>query len=287
MKKFVLSLCSVACLLGMSSAYAKMDFDTVEIKPEQVTNSVYMLTGYGGNIGVSAGEDGILIIDDQFAPLADKISTALKDIANTKLRYIVNTHFHGDHTGGNGEMKHHHDATVFAHDNVRVRLQNDPEQKPGNLPVVTYADGVKFHFNGDVLHVKHLPGAHTDGDSYVIFEKQNVLHTGDIMFNYMFPYIDLGAGGSVPGYIKGVEALLGEINDETKVMPGHGKLASKKDVEAFLDMLKSTRQLVMDMKSEGMTLEQVTEKGLGEKWQSWSWSFIPEAKWIATLYDGR
>lgn len=287
MKKFATSLLAFSLGVFALSASAKMDFEKVEIKSEQVNESVYMLTGYGGNIGVSAGADGILIVDDQFAPLVDKISTALKGIANTKLKYVVNTHYHGDHMGGNAEIKHQHDATVFAHDNVRIRLQNDPELKAESLPVVTYAEGVKFHFNGDTIHVKHLPGAHTDGDSYIVFEKQNVLHTGDIMFNYMFPYIDLDAGGSVPGYIKAVEIMLSEMDSNTKVIPGHGKLANKKDVEAFLDMLKSTRKLVLEMKSKGMTLEEVTEKGLGEKWQSWSWSFIPTKRWIATLYDGR
>lgn len=280
-------LASVLIALLASSAIAAPDFESVEIKPEQIGGPVYMLSGYGGNIGVSAGEDGILIIDDQFAPLAEKISKALGGIAQSKLRYIINTHYHGDHTGGNGAFKHSHDATVFAHDNVRVRLENDPKKNAEDLPVVTYEQGVKFHFNGDVIHVRHLPGAHTDGDSYVLFEKANILHTGDIMFNKMFPYIDLDAGGSVAGYIKAVEHMLSQINDATKVMPGHGVVASKKDLENFLSMLKETRKIVLDRKAIGDSLDEIKKQGLGEKWQPWSWVFINEEKWISTLYDGR
>lgn len=280
-------LASVLFSLWAVSATAAPDFESVEIKPEQVGGPVYMLTGYGGNIGVSAGKDGILIIDDQFAPLADKIAKALDGIAQNKLRYIINTHYHGDHTGGNSSFKHSHDATVFAHDNVRVRLANDPKKSAEDLPVVTYEQGVKFHFNDDVIHVRHLPGAHTDGDSYVYFEKANIIHTGDIMFNKMFPYIDLDSGGSVAGYINAVEHLLSRSNDDTKIMPGHGVTASKQDLENFLTMLKETRKIVLNRKAIGDSLEEIVKQGLGEKWKPWSWVFISEEKWITTLYDGR
>ncbi len=273
--------------LMASSASIAQDFDAVEIKSEQVKGSVYMLTGFGGNIGVSAGKDGILIVDDQFAPLAEKISAQLKGIAGKKVRYVINTHYHGDHTGGNAEMKHTHDATVFAHDNVRVRLQNDPKKEAADLPVVTYAEGVKFHFNDETIHVRHLPNAHTDGDSYVYFEKANVIHTGDVMFNKMFPYVDLNGGGTVAGYIRAIEIMLANMNDETRVMPGHGVVADKKDVERFLNMLKQTRRIVLDKKAVGDSVDSIIKQGLGDEWKPWAWQFINEEKWIRTLYDGR
>ncbi|WP_442781023.1 MBL fold metallo-hydrolase [Alteromonas sp. a30] len=273
--------------LMASQTLLAQNFDDVQIKSEKINDSVYMLTGMGGNIGVSAGDDGILIIDDQFAPLAEKISSSLEGIAGKKLRYVINTHYHGDHTGGNAKIKHMHDATVFAHDNVRVRLENDPKKEAADLPVVTYAKGVKFHFNGETIHVRHLPHAHTDGDSYVYFEKANVIHTGDVMFNKMFPYIDLNGGGSVAGYIRAIEIILADVNDDTKVMPGHGVVATKQDVENFLNMLKETRRIVLDKKAVGDSVESIIKQGLGEEWQSWAWQFISEEKWIRTLYDGR
>lgn len=277
-----------AAIIGLLAANAHADkFEKVNIQTLPVAESVYMLTGAGGNIGVSAGADGILIIDDQFAPLAEKISAALAAIANNKVRYVINTHYHGDHSGGNAAMKHTHNATVFAHDNVRIRLQSKPEISTASLPVVTYADGIKFHFNGDTIHVAHLHEAHTDGDSYVYFEQANVIHTGDVMFNGMFPYIDLNAGGTVNGYIHGVEQLLSQMDDKTQIIPGHGKLATKEDVKAFLAMLTTTNAIVQRHKREGKSLEAIKLAGLGKPWNDWAWAFITEAKWIDTLYNSQ
>ncbi|AWL10966.1 hypothetical protein HMF8227_00470 [Saliniradius amylolyticus] len=261
-------------------------YDDVEIQRKHLSGSVHMLTGAGGNIGVSAGEDGVLIIDDQFAPLAEKIAASVAEIGNSEVRYIVNTHYHGDHTGSNAWFAEHHHATVFAHHNVRVRLSDKAETQPASLPVVTYDEGVKFHFNGDTIHVMHLPSGHTDGDSVIWFENANVLHPGDLFFEGRFPYIDLNGGGNVAGYIANVETLIDRVDADTQIIPGHGKLANKADYQRFLNMIKTTYAYVQSLKKQGLSLEQAIETGLQEQWQPWSWRFIDEKKWIETLYQG-
>ncbi|MCU7553722.1 MBL fold metallo-hydrolase [Alteromonas sp. ASW11-19] len=272
-------------MLMAVSSQANDRFADVKIKATALKGAVHMLQGAGGNIGVSAGEDGILIIDDQYAPLAEKIAAALGELGSDSPRYIVNTHYHGDHTGANAFFHEHKDSTIFAHKNVRVRLANDDKVSAAALPVVTYAQGLTLHFNGETVHVMHLPDGHTDGDSAVWFEEPDVLHTGDLFFNERFPYIDLKGGGSVTGYIESVKTLLAKIDDDTVVIPGHGPLADKADYQQFLDMIEATREIVLTHKREGKTVEEVVAAGLGDKWQSWSWKFITEEKWIRTLYQ--
>ncbi|GAB2685985.1 MBL fold metallo-hydrolase [Aliiglaciecola aliphaticivorans] len=284
MRKHVLLLMFLLTGFFTTSGYAQNSPEDVTMKSENLGGSVYMLTGMGGNIGVSAGDDGLLIIDDQYEPMAEKISAALDSILKDKLRYVINTHYHGDHTGSNAYMKEVKDATIFAHDNVRIRLLDKEEHKHSELPVVTYSQGVTFHFNGDTLKVMHLSNAHTDGDSVVMFEKANILHTGDLFFNGLFPYIDIDSGGSVKGYIAGVEKLISMINDDTKIIPGHGPLGNKAQLQAFVDMIKQTSAQVKQLKINGLPVEDVIDAGLDEKWKDWSWAFINEEKWIRTLY---
>ncbi|MDO6709511.1 MBL fold metallo-hydrolase [Aliiglaciecola sp. 2_MG-2023] len=284
MRKQVVLLTFLLTGFLTTSGYAQNNPDDVTMKSENLGDSVYMLTGMGGNIGVSAGEDGLLIIDDQYEPMAEKISAALDSILKDKLRYVINTHYHGDHTGSNAYMKEVKDATIFAHDNVRVRLLNKEEHKHSELPVVTYSQGVTFHFNGDTLKVMHLSNAHTDGDSVVMFEKANVLHTGDLFFNGLFPYIDIDSGGSVKGYIAGVEKLISMIDDDTKIIPGHGPLGDKAQLQAFVEMIKQTSSQVKQLKINGLPVEDIIDAGLDDKWKEWSWAFINEEKWIRTLY---
>ncbi|XOV80870.1 MAG: MBL fold metallo-hydrolase [Aestuariibacter sp.] len=283
MKKTLFSL-AIALSLPLS---AHDRFGDVEIKTQAVSESVYMLTGMGGNIGISIGDDGVLIIDDQFEPLAVKITEAIKAISDSKIKYVVNTHYHGDHTGANAWFKKVEDATIFAHDNVRHRLQQDEKMDAAGWPVVTYEQGVKFHFNGDTIHVRHRPNSHTDGDSFVLFEQQNVIHAGDLLFNKLFPYIDLDAGGTIAGYMGSLQAMIDASDDETKIIAGHGEMASKADLKTNLHMLKSTAAAVKTMKDSGMSLEACVEKGLDEEWASWSWSFIDSERWISTLYKGQ
>jgi glyoxylase-like metal-dependent hydrolase (beta-lactamase superfamily II) len=269
------------------ACYAQADdrFANVEVKAIPVAGSVHMLIGSGGNIGVSAGSDGLLLIDDQYAPLAKKIMATLSGISEKSPSYIINTHYHGDHTGSNAFFKENQGATIFAHENVRIRLANAKDANKAALPVVTYQDGIKFHLNEDTIHVFHLANGHTDGDSVVWFENADVLHTGDLFFKDMFPYIDLGAGGSVKGYIESVEDLLGRIDDDTKIIPGHGPaVASKSDLARFVTMMKETHSFVKAKKAAGMSEEQVLEAGLEAKWDSWAWAFINEERWIKTLY---
>lgn len=274
-------------LLSTNSALAHDRFADVEVFASQIAETVHMLSGAGGNVGVSVGTDGVLIIDDQYGPMAPKLRDAIKKLSDSKIRYLINTHYHGDHTGGNAYFKENEDVTIFAHDNVRVRLINDEKVTPQALPMVTYEQGIKFHFNGDTVHVIHTPASHTDGDSFVHFETQNVIHTGDMLFRNWFPYIDLDGGGSVAGYRATLETLIATADHETRIIPGHGDLANKQDLENSLKMLKATAKTVKAMKDAGKTLEEALEAGIGSEWDSWSWRFITTERWITTLYNGQ
>jgi glyoxylase-like metal-dependent hydrolase (beta-lactamase superfamily II) len=277
----------VASSFLATASCAQDSMDDVKITSQPVSGSVHMLMGAGGNIGVSAGDEGILIIDDQFAPLAEKIATAIGDIAKTPMKYVVNTHYHGDHTGSNAYFKEVQNSTIFAHDNVRKRLAANNDHKHASLPVVTYQQGVTFHFNGDTIKVMHLPAGHTDSDSVVWFEEANVLHPGDLFFEGRFPYIDLDGGGTVAGYIENVTKLIIMLKDDTKIIPGHGKLATKADYQKALEMIVDTAAMVKNMKAKGMSVEDSVKQGLGENYQAWAWNFITEEKWINTLYKGQ
>ncbi len=268
------------------AAFSQDRFEKVEIEATALKGSVHMLTGMGGNIGVSAGDDGILIIDDQFAPLAEKIATALGELGSDKPKYVINTHYHGDHTGSNAFFHSHKGATILAHDNVRIRLANDEKVSPDALPAITYENGIKLHFNGETIHIMHLESGHTDGDSIVWFEQPDIMHTGDLFFNGLFPFIDLNSGGSVKGYIESVKQVLAKINDDTVLIPGHGELSNKTEYTNFLAMIEETFAFVKAQKAKGMSLEAITEAGLDSKWHKWAWSFISEEKWITTLYKG-
>jgi cyclase len=286
--KFTRSFLLAASLVSTTfipAAFSQDRFEKVEIEATALKGSVHMLTGMGGNIGVSAGDDGILIIDDQFAPLAEKIATALGELGSDKPKYVINTHYHDDHTGSNAFFHSHKGATILAHDNVRVRLANDEKVSPDALPAITYENGIKLHFNGETIHIMHLESGHTDGDSIVWFEQPDIMHTGDLFFNGLFPFIDLNSGGSVKGYIESVKQVLAKINDDTVLIPGHGELSNKAEYTTFLAMIEETFAFVKAQKAKGMSLEAITEAGLDSKWDKWAWSFISEEKWIATLYE--
>jgi cyclase len=286
MRPKILLVTVMTTLFSASSSFAQDKWDKVEVTSQPVSGSVHMLMGSGGNIGVSIGDDGILIIDDQYAPLAKKIAGAIGDISNQQIKYIVNTHYHGDHTGSNAYFKEVKGTTIFAHDKVRQRLADKDDYQHASLPVVTYQQGVTFHLNGDTIKVMHLPAGHTDSDSVVWFEEANVLHPGDLFFQGRFPYIDLNGGGTVAGYIKNVTQLIGMLKDDTKIIPGHGDLATKADYQKALDMLVDTAAIVRSLKIKGISVEDAVKQGLGEKYTAWSWSFITEKRWITTLYKG-
>lgn len=277
-------------LLGVSLAVAQDDFSDVEIKTTHVAGNVYMLEGAGGNIGVSAGEDGILIIDDQFAPLADKIVAALGKLSEGELEFVLNTHWHGDHTGGNPVFGPA--APIIAHTNVRKRLATTQEVRgrtvepiaEEGLPVITFDDSLSVHFNGEEIKAVHLPHGHTDGDTVVFFTKSNVVHMGDDMWTGWFPFVDRDSGGSVVGLTKNVGVVLERIPADAKVIAGHGRLATVEDVKAFRDMLVDTTAIVRGWIGEGKTLEQAQARGLPEEYASWGEWFISEEKWIETIY---
>lgn len=243
---------------------AQAQNDQVEIKVHKLTDHIYMLTGKGGNIGISVGQDGVFMIDDQFAPLTSKILTAIKSISDQPVTYVFNTHWHGDHTGGNLNMANE-GAIIVAHENVRKRIRFDQlmkgQKKQGvsekSLPVITFTEDMMYYFNEEEVFISHIHKAHTDGDALVYFTKNNVLHMGDAYFQGKFPYIDIASGGTIDGYIEGIKKAILLINDDTQVIPGHGKVSNKSELKSYVNMLKILRQRVMDEISLGKSLEQV------------------------------
>src|SRR6476659_6800698 len=255
-RQLMIAGAAVACLLMATQAYAQQDFSKVEIKVTKVTGNIYMLEGAGGNIAASVGEDGIVIVDDQFAPLAEKIQAALKGITNKPVRFIINTHYHGDHTGGN-EPFSNTGSTVIAQDNVRKRLLSGgtagnggsikmdyPAAPKAALPIITFANDVTVHLNGEDIRALHFPSGHTDGDSIIFFPKNNVVHKGDDFVTYGFPFIDLESGGSVQGMIAATDDVAAKLPADVKVIPGHGPLSSLDDVRQYTKMLKDTQGVV-------------------------------------------
>jgi len=252
--KLLKSISALFFFLISLSHNAQGRFDKVTIETTKLTDNTYMLVGAGGNIGVSVGADGVLIIDDQFAPLSDKIISALKKLSDQPVKIVVNTHHHGDHTGGN-ENFGNLGATIMAHDNVKKRLKN--KSPAAALPVITFNDKLTVQMNGEAVMVIHVDNAHTDGDALLYFTESNVLHTGDTYFNGRYPYIDLNSGGSVDGYINAVKTGLMLINDETKIIPGHGELSNKTEYETFLKMLETLKANVLTEIKKGKTEDDV------------------------------
>ncbi len=247
----------VLSLLVSTSLFAFQDMSEVTIEVIPVSENVYMLMGRGGNIGVSVGDDGVFMIDDQFAPLTPKIIEAVKTISDKPVKFLVNTHYHGDHTGGNSNFEKE-GTLIVAHENVRKRLKEDEKNPEGaGLPTVTFDNKLQLHLNGDDIMAVHVHNAHTDGDALIYFPKSNVLHTGDTFFNGMFPYIDLKSGGSVVGAIEAVKAGLMIINESTKIIPGHGPLATFADYKSYLKMLEGIQTKVMVAIKAGKSREAI------------------------------
>jgi glyoxylase-like metal-dependent hydrolase (beta-lactamase superfamily II) len=288
-KKFLLPIVS---LLFAVSASAQTDFSKVEMKATKVAGNVWMLEGAGGNIGVSVGDDGLLIVDDQFAPLADKIRAALKGIADKKLHFILNTHWHGDHTGGN--VAFGPEATIIAHDNVRKRLATEQKSTVFNsttppspkeaLPVITFDQTLTVHFNGEEIRAIHYPKGHTDGDSVIFFSASNVVHLGDDFFAGRFPFVDLESGGSVEGLVKNIGELIAKIPADAKLIPGHGPISTLDDLKSYHRMLQQTTEIVRGKIKAGKTLDQIKSEGLPAEWAPWGTGFIKTDRWVETIY---
>ncbi|HWA28183.1 MAG TPA: MBL fold metallo-hydrolase [Lacunisphaera sp.] len=275
---------SLLSFLMVASASAQQDFSKVEIKATQVSGNVYMLEGSGGNIGVSVGPDGILIVDDQFAPLADKITAALQQLNPGKLKYVVNTHHHGDHTGGNATFGAR-EATIVAQANVRANLGKDPKTPPAALPAITFDRGATVYFNGEEISATHYGPAHTNGDSVIRFRNANVMHLGDQLMTDRFPYIDFSNGGDLDGLIANWKVIIASAPADVKIIPGHGRLATLDDLKAALAVVEESAALIRKGMAEGKTLEQLKAEGLPEKFKSWGSGFINPHRWIETVYN--
>ncbi len=277
-----------ACALSAASSLAQgPDFDAVEIKTTDLGDGIFMLQGFGGNIGVSVGEDGVFVIDDQFAQLAPKVLAAIAELSDKPIDYVINTHWHGDHTGGNAALGDA-GAVIVAHDNVRVRLAGKPETPPPSaLPVVTFSESTTFYYNGHEIHVLHPETAHTDGDAVIHFRDIDVIHAGDILFNGMYPFIDLDSGGTIDGYIAALERLAGLAGPETRIIPGHGPLASKPDVDKSIAMLKDGKRRIAVLIAEGKSLEEVKAiDPMSDYHAEWAWAFITAERITETFYNG-
>jgi len=296
----VLSLVGGALVCGPAAMTQQQpDFSKVQIKTTKVSGNIYMLEGQGGNIAASVGEDGIVIVDDQFAPLADKIQGALKElkITDKPVRFVINTHYHGDHTGGNVPFNNA-GSTLIAQDNVRkrlesggiagnggsVRMENKPAPKAA-LPIITFEHDVTVHLNGEDIRALHFPAGHTDGDSIIFFPKNNVVHMGDDFVRYGFPFIDVTSGGSVQGMIEAMEKATAQLPADVKVIPGHGALSNLDDVRAFTKMLKETSAVVQNAINDHKTLDEMKQEKILAPWAKWKGDFVNEDAFIDTLYN--
>lgn len=294
-RRFIMIATAILIFAGMAGAQ-NQDFSKVQIKVSKVAGSVYMLQGAGGNIGASVGDDGIVIVDDQYAPLADRIQAALKGITDKPVRFIINTHYHPDHTGGNEYFQKQ--APIIAQDNVRKRLESggvggngssihmDLKPAPKDaLPIITFDHDVTVHLNGEDIRALYFPAGHTDGDSIIFFPKSNVVHMGDDFVTYGFPFIDVDAGGSINGMIDGVEKVIAQVPPDVKIIPGHGAVSTVDDVKAYLVMLKDTRDVVEKAIKDGKTLDQMKQAKLLEPWKKYSGDFVNQDVYLETLYN--
>jgi cyclase len=288
------ALAASAFLVLASIAEAQLQQPEVTITTENVAGGVYVLFGQGGNIGVSAGEDGLFVIDDQFAPLTPKIQAALAELHPEPARFVLNTHWHFDHTGGN-ENFGNAGAVIIAHDNVRARMSVPqmmefferavPASPPGALPVVTFNDSASFHMNGDEIRAIHVARAHTDGDVIVHFRKANVLHAGDTFFNGRYPFIDLDSGGSIAGLLGAIDAMLALADAETRIIPGHGPVSGRADLEAYRKMLVETTTRVRTLRAEGKTADEVVASVPNADYDAtWGTSFINGERYVRMLF---
>jgi cyclase len=290
MMRKTLCACFALALSTLPVAAQQQDFSQVQIKATPVAGKIHMLVGAGGNIGVSVGSDGILIVDDQFAPLAEKIRAALKGLGDGKLKFVLNTHWHGDHTGGNANFSK--DASIIAHDNVRKRLAKGQmlrgqkvEAAPAEaLPVITFGESLSVHFNGEEIKVIHFPHGHTDGDSVIFFTGSNVVHMGDTFFAGRFPFVDRESGGSVQGLVENIGKVIAQLPADVKVIPGHGPLSALNDLKNYHRMLTETVGVVRQKIDAGKTLEEIKAEGLPEEWKEWGTGFINTDLWLESIH---
>ena len=291
--RYTLSAINLLFLFALP-AFAQQNFDEVQIEATQVRDNVYMLVGSGGNIGLVVGEDGAFVVDDQFAPLTQKIQAAIAEITDEPIEYVVNTHWHGDHTGGNENLGKA-GALIVAHDNVRKRMSTDqfmeafdntvPAAPKLALPVITFAEDVTFHLNGEAIHAFHIENAHTDGDAIIHFTNANAFHMGDTFFAGRFPFIDLGSDGSIDGVISAANRVLSLSDDDTKIIPGHGPLSTPADLKEYRNMLMKVRSNILQLVREDKTLDEVKAANPTEGYDEWGQGFMNTDTFIEIVYN--
>jgi cyclase len=278
-----LTLLAISSLLAVA-AHAQDDFSNVQIETVPVAPGVFMLVGQGGNIGVSTGKDGAFVIDTQFAPLSDKIQAAVTAAGGGPIEYVINTHWHGDHVGGNANFANA-GAVVMAHDNVRVRMVGDGADAAA-LPVVTFPDRMSFHWNGNDVNLIHVAPAHTDGDSIIHFTNLNVFHMGDTFFNGAYPFVDVDSAGSFDGVIAAADAVLARSNAATRIIPGHGALANRSDLETYVTVLKTIRSRFQSLIDEGRSEDQVVAADVTSEWDAtWGTGFMSPERFTRLAYQ--
>ena len=280
--RMLVALCAFSFTVAATAQEGDISWKSTELAP-----GLYMLEGQGGfaggNLGLITGDDGVVLIDDGLEPLAAVTVAAIESLTGDPVDFVINTHAHGDHTGAN-EVLHGKGATVVAHDNLRRQMVNDGSNRAA-LPELTFTDAVTFHLNGHTANVFHVANAHTDGDAVIHFPEVNIIHTGDAMFNKLFPFIDLDSGGSVSGFIAAQKKILSIADDETKIIPGHGVLANKADLQAAVDMLEDAQARVKALVDAGKSQEEViAENPLADYEDAWTWDFITAERMTATIY---
>jgi len=275
---------AVLLCLVLPVALSAQDFSDVVIETTAVSGNVHMLKGAGGNLAISSGEDGVILVDDQFAPLTDKIRAAIAEVSDGDIRFVLNTHWHGDHVGGNENLGKA-GTLIVAHDNVRVRMSTEqfnelfdrstPASPKDALPVVTFNDTATFHLNGETIRAFHVPPAHTDGDSIVHFVNADVVHMGDLYFQGKYPFIDVDSGGSIDGVIAAADQVLAMVDDSTKIIPGHGPLSNKAELMEYRNMLSDIRKIVADMMAAGKSADEIQAAMPTKPWDEvWGGGFM-------------
>ena len=281
---------------GFITLETTLQANDVKITAVQVTEQVYMIVGQGGNIGLFTGSDGTFLIDDQYAPLTEEILAVIKSVGGQYPKFLINTHYHSDHTGGNEKLGQG-GTLIFSHDNVRDRLSEGSFIKafnakqealaPEGLPVVTFSGDISFHLNGDTIHAVHVPHAHTDGDSIIHIKTANVIHAGDIFFNGFYPFIDVNHGGSLKGMIKAVDKILSLADENTKIIAGHGPLGDKKQLARYRQMLETAYSRLKKLKAEGKTAQEaISARPLADLEGEWGNGFLKNDRWIEIIYSG-
>jgi len=278
-------------LIGLAAATGALaqepDWDAIEFTTTGLGNGIHMLQGFGGNVALSVGDDGAFVIDDDMAPLSAKLVAAIATVTDRPVDFVINTHWHYDHVGGNPTLASA-GATIISHDNARVRMAADgPNQVPlAGLPVITYSEATTLHFNGHEIYAFHPSPAHTDGDTIIHFRDIDVIHAGDVFWNGIYPFIDTDSGGSVAGVITTLRKVAGMAGPDTQIIPGHGPLGNRTDVTRAADMIEDTLDRVAALVAEGRSLDDIKAANpFADYDATWGGDFINPEQWAETLYN--